>query len=254
MALACRPEILLCDEPTTALDVTIQAEILALLQDLRERSGLSMIFVSHDLAVVSAMADRLLVMRSGQLVETGGTATVMSAPEQDYTRNLLEAVLELPAVAPRLVQAVGASRQHRPSAPATAPSGPATVPLLTATGIVVGYGSGPSRVLAVHGVDLSVAAGRIHGLVGESGSGKTTLAKVLTGQLPKDAGLIRPGRAATAQTAAPGHQLSAIQMIYQDPYSSLDPRMTVRQTLSELLRLVQTAAAEPGRGQMHASC
>ncbi len=228
MALACRPEILLCDEPTTALDVTIQAEILSLLQDLRDSTGLSMIFVSHDLAVVSAMADQLLVMRSGHPVEAGGTAAVMNTPVQEYTMNLLDAVLELPPVEPDL------------STPAECepPPTPIAGHLLTATGIVASYGTGASRVVAVRGVDLSVAAGRIHGLVGESGSGKTTLAKVLTGQLQADTGVIELNGQALADRRT-RDQLSGIQMIYQDPYSSLDPRMTVRQTLSELLSLVR---------------
>src|ERR1700712_5728751 len=98
MALACRPAILLCDEPTTALDVTIQAEILALLQRLRERSGLSMILVSHGRAECGAMADRLVVMRAGAVIESGGTASVVGSPRQQYTRTLLDAVLELPPV------------------------------------------------------------------------------------------------------------------------------------------------------------
>lgn len=228
MALAARPEILLCDEPTTALDVTIQAEILDLLRSLRERSGLSMIFVSHDLAVVSSMADQLLVMRAGSIVESGAAAAVLAHPGRPYTRQLVESVLELPPV-------------HPPSETSVAPVPvrPEGTDRLRANGITVTYGSDRP---AVAEVGLSVPAGRIHGLVGESGSGKTTLAKVLTGQLRPDAGrveldgLVLPLRRDRSA-------LSAIQMIYQDPYSSLDPRMTVRQTLSELLRLV------PGRSR-----
>ncbi len=228
MALACRPEILLCDEPTTALDVTIQAEILALLRGLRERSGLSMIFVSHDLAVVSSMADQLVVMRGGRIVESGATASVVGLPRQQYTRTLLGAVLELPAVLP-----------ERPSPVSIEPAlGAVGRDRLRAAGIVVTYGAGADMVRAVDGVDLTVGAGRIHGLVGESGSGKTTLAKVLTGQLTPDAGHVElDGVSLGAKRTR--DELRAIQMIYQDPYSSLDPRMTVRQTLCELLRRVR---------------
>lgn len=218
MALACRPEILLCDEPTTALDVTIQAEVLALLRDLRERSGLSMVFVSHDLAVVSSMADDILVMRSGRLVEHGATAQVLDEPAQPYTRQLLDAVLEMPAVGAAEPVVPGSGREPE---------------RLRAEAISVSY----SGVLAVDSVDLAVGPGRIYGLVGESGSGKTTLAKVLTGQLRADSGTVT-----LAGVVLPDHrsrdQLRRIQMIYQDPFASLDPRMTVRQTLSELLRLV----------------
>ncbi len=225
MALAARPEILLCDEPTTALDVTTQAEILELLRGLRERSGLSMIFVSHDLAVVSSMADRITVMRSGAVVESGGTTALLHAPREAYTRTLLNAVLELPAVDPE------------PATPMPPLVGRAATDRLRASDITVFYGSGAAAVRAVGGVDLLLGAGRIHGLVGESGSGKTTLGKVLTGQIRADVGrVVLDGGILPARRSR--DQLSAIQMIYQDPYSSLDPRMTVRQTLAELLRRV----------------
>ncbi|MET3803379.1 ABC-type glutathione transport system ATPase component [Nakamurella sp. UYEF19] len=140
MALACRPEILLCDEPTTALDVTIAAEILDLLSGLREESGLSMIFVSHDLAVVSSMADRIVVMRSGAGVEAGSTDAVLRNPERPYTRQLLDAVLELPA-----------SREVvRPIDPAVLPTSAARTPLrLAARNIDVTYGSASAAVRAV---------------------------------------------------------------------------------------------------------
>ena len=252
MALACRPEILLCDEPTTALDVTIQAEILALLQRLRVQAGLSMIFVSHDLAVVSSMADQLVVMRSGVVVESGGTASVVGSPQQQYTRTLLDAVLELPPVLPEAslpttTSAATTSAATSSAATSSAAGGSGTAePVLAAvrpvrlraTGIVMTYGAGPETVRAVDGVELTVAAGRIHGLVGESGSGKTTLAKVLTGQLAPDAGHVElNGLSLGAKRTR--DELRAVQMIYQDPYSSLDPRMTVRQTFSELLRHVR---------------
>ena len=215
MALACRPEILLCDEPTTALDVTIQAEVLDLLRDLREQSDLSMIFVSHDLAVVNSMADHILVMRSGRAVELGSAEQVIDRPEQPYTRQLLDAVLELP---------------EPPATITPRKRGPVR---LRADDVSVSY----SGTLALDSVALEVGVASIHGLVGESGSGKTTLAKVLTGQLRPDAGSV-----SLDGVALPGvrtrEQLRRIQMIYQDPFASLDPRMTVRQTLSELLRLV----------------
>jgi peptide/nickel transport system ATP-binding protein len=227
MALACRPEILLCDEPTTALDVTIQAEVLQLLKDLRTSSGLSMIFVSHDLAVVADMADEILVMRSGRPIESGATALVLGEPRQPYTRALLDAVLELPPVtgAPEI----------------TATDRPVAVLIrapdrLCAHGITVTYPG--TDTPAIDRVQLRVGAARIHGIVGESGSGKTTLAKVLTGQIRPDSGEVE----LTGLTLPPARtrtQLTSIQMIYQDPFSCLDPRMTVRATLSELLRIVR---------------
>ncbi|SDP44862.1 peptide/nickel transport system ATP-binding protein [Nakamurella panacisegetis] len=217
MALAARPEILLCDEPTTALDVTIQAEILDLLRQLRGQSDLSMIFVSHDLAVVNSMADRILVMRSGRAVEIGSAEQVIERPGQPYTRQLLDAVLELPDAGAPAPVVLGKPRPVR----------------LRADGVSVSY----SGVQALDAVGLQVGAASIHGLVGESGSGKTTLAKVLTGQLSPAAGsVVLDGQVLPAVRGRA--QLRQIQMIYQDPFASLDPRMTVRQTLSELLRLV----------------
>ena len=241
MALACRPETLLCDEPTTALDVTIQAEILALLQDLRNRSGLSMIFVSHDLAVVSSMADQVLVLQAGKAVEVGDTADVISAPRRPYTRALLDAVLDLPPVNQERITSGYETLPHRlppPSAPI----------VLRARAIQLSYG-GPGQQKALDDVDLDVGDRRIHGVVGESGSGKTTLARILTGQLHADDGQVElDGEPLPARRSR--SQRKAVQMIYQDPYSSLDPAMTVRQTLSELLRLVLEL---PGR-QIEARC
>ena len=226
MALAGRPEILLCDEPTTALDVTIQAEILDLLRDLRAQSGLSMVFVSHDLAVVSAMADRILVLRDGGMVETGTTTQVLEEPHQPYTRALLDAVVELPPAADGAAPHVVADdRREEPV-------------LLRASGITVSYSPSDAGTKALDDVDLAVRFRHIHGIVGESGSGKTTLAKVLTGQLRPAAGRVEFG-ADTLPSNRTREQLAGLQMIYQDPYSSLDPRMTVRQTLAELLRLVR---------------
>ena len=235
MALACRPEILLCDEPTTALDVTIGAGILDLLRELRDRAGLSMIFVSHDLAVVGSMADQLLVMRSGAMVESGLAAAVLDEPRQPYTRELLAAVLELPAVTG---SGSGVTISTATGSVGLGPELKGSVQVgLRAQGIVVTYGSGAAAVRAVDGVDLTLARGRIHGLVGESGSGKTTLARVLIGALrPEQGHVLLAGVALPARRDR--SQLRSIQLIHQDPYSSLDPRMTVRQTLSELLRVV----------------
>ncbi len=255
-ALACRPEVLLCDEPTTALDVTVQAGILDLLRRLRDESALSMVFVSHDLAVVGSMADRIQVLRAGSTVEDGPADRVLSRPREAYTGNLLAAVLDLPPAAAASAPAATDRTAPAPAAPdRAAPDRAAPVPAapdhrvltaappdvrqgLCAKGITLTYGTGESAVTALRGVDVEAPSGRIVGLVGESGSGKTTLAKVLTGQLRPDGGAVvvdgvtMPGRRSAAQR-------SAVQMVYQDPYSSLDPRMTVRQTLAELLLLVR---------------
>ncbi|SEP15334.1 ATP-binding cassette domain-containing protein [Amycolatopsis saalfeldensis] len=230
-ALAAEPEVLLCDEPTTALDVTVQAAVLDLLAEITQRAGPAVVFVSHDLAVISQVADEIIVLREGLRLEAGPTSAVLAGPGTDYTRTLLESVIELPG---------------RPDA-AGVESPAVSVPRLAARGIGVTYRHAARPALA--GVDLTVHSRQIHGLVGESGSGKTTLARVLTGALKTDAGTVewdgtplgrRRGRA----------QLRAIQMVFQGPYASLDPRMTVRQTLTELLRPGGTT----GRSALEARC
>ena len=225
-ALAGEPEVLLCDEPTTALDVTVQAAVLDLIAELAERSGVATVFVSHDLAVVARMADDLLVMRSGSVVEHGATGSVLAAPREQYTSQLVNAVLDLPTGT-----ADDASRAARSSTPLLSKAGTGR---LEAQHVVFGYRG--SQRPALSGVDLAVREGEIHGLVGESGSGKTTLARVLTGELRPDAGTVLLGGQPLGRRRTRA-QLRAVQMVFQDPYASLDPRMTVRQTLAEVLRV-----------------
>jgi ABC-type glutathione transport system ATPase component len=215
-ALAAEPEVLLCDEPTTALDATVQAAVLDLLADVTRSAGLAVVVVSHDLAVIGRLADDIVVMREGRQVEAGPASVVLAKPSAPYTRTLVESVIELP------------------SGPVAIPAAVVAAPVarLAARGITVTYRRAARP--AVAGVDLSIDPRRIHGLVGESGSGKTTLARVLTGQLAADAGTVElDGRALGRRRSR--DQLRAVQMVFQDPYASLDPRMTVRQTLTELL-------------------
>ena len=216
-ALATEPEVLLCDEPTTALDVTVQAAVLDLLAEIRAKTSLATIFVSHDLAVVSQVADDIIVMRQGEVVETGSALNVLREPRDEYTQMLLNSVISLP---------------FEPTASIRAGELPA--PRLRAQGIEVRYPRADRPALA--GVSLDLHPGRIHGLVGESGSGKTTLARVLTGQQHPDAGTVSLDGTVLGRRRSRDH-LRAVQMVFQDPYASLDPRMTVRQTLTELLKL-----------------
>ena len=239
-ALAAEPEVLLCDEPTTALDVTVQAAVLDLLAEIKQRTGLAVVFVSHDLAVISEVADDITVMRDGRPLETGTASNVLVHPTAEYTRTLLSSVIELPAREPGTGTAMTAEAAEPEDAPRP-------VPRLAARGIEVTYRHAARPALAA--VDLTLYPRQIHGLVGESGSGKTTLARVLTGQLGAAAGTLQldgvtlGGRRSRAQ-------LRAIQMIFQDPYASLDPRMTIRQTLAELLRL----GGVSGRSAIEARC
>jgi ABC-type glutathione transport system ATPase component len=247
-ALAAEPEVLLCDEPTTALDVTVQAAVLDLLAEIKQRTGLAVVFVSHDLAVISEVADDITVMRDGRPLETGTASNVLARPTAEYTRTLVTSVIELPAREPgRAAAAASATGTGRTAEAPEPENAPRPVPRLAARGIEVTYRHAARPALAA--VDLTLYPRQIHGLVGESGSGKTTLARVLTGQLGAAAGTLQLDGVALGGRRS-RTQLRAIQMIFQDPYASLDPRMTVRQTLAELLRL----GGVSGRSAIEARC
>ncbi|MBK0422322.1 ATP-binding cassette domain-containing protein [Leucobacter sp. CSA2] len=243
MALAAEPDVLLCDEPTTALDVTVQREILDLLAELRRSRGMTLLFVSHDLAVTAAVCERILVLRGGREVEAGPTARIVGEPGAGYTAELVAAVPRLPGsvpidgasslAAPAAAPTGPAEPSVEPAAPAApaAPTAPAAAPRLEVRGLEVRYGRG----LALWGADFALAAGEAIGVVGESGSGKTTLARAIVGQLrPAQGEILLDGRPLSAHRTR--EERLAIQLVPQDPASSLDPRMTVGGTLGELLR------------------
>jgi ABC-type glutathione transport system ATPase component len=218
MALAADPALLIADEPTTALDVTVQAQILALLGALQARRGLAMLFVSHDLAVVEGIAQQVAVMRHGLVVEAGPTAQVFGAPSHPYTAALLASRPE------RVAQVV--------------PGDATAVPALEVRDLSVVFrphrmGGAPLR--AVDGVCLTIAPGEALGLVGESGSGKSTLARAAVGLALPTEGTIRVfGR---DPNAAGGRRdmARAVQMVFQDAAGSLNPRLTIAHILAEPL-------------------
>ncbi|GAA3300228.1 ABC transporter ATP-binding protein [Dactylosporangium vinaceum] len=218
MALARSPKLLIADEPTTALDVSVQAQVLDLIDELRAELGLAVLLVSHDIGVVADRTDDVYVMAGGAIVESGPTADVLRSPQHEYTRQLLDA-------------------QPSRLAPVRAPAAPEGPPRLEVHGVRRVFG----RHTALDGVDLTIHRGQALGLVGESGSGKTTLARIIVGLERADSGTVSPfgGRQWRRE----------VQYIFQDPYSSLDPRLTVAQTLREPLELnVGLARAEiPGR-------
>ncbi|MFE2538935.1 dipeptide ABC transporter ATP-binding protein [Actinacidiphila glaucinigra] len=210
MALACEPRLLVADEPTTALDVTVQAQILDLLGELRQETGMGLLLVTHDLGVVAGSVDEVLVMKDGRAVERGPVGTVLGAPRQPYTRDLVAAVPRLGTAEPR-----GAATGEV---------------LLEAVGVRREFGRRGTRVAAVDGVSLTVRAGETLGVVGESGSGKTTLGRMLVGLLEPTGGeLRRPGARSVAGT--PG-----LQMVFQDPVSSLNPRRSIGESIADPLR------------------
>ena len=239
LALANEPALLIADEPTTALDVTVQAEILALLGRLRDRIGTSILLITHNMGVVAELADRVIVLRQGDVVESATTGELFDSPTQPYTRQLLAAV-------PRL-------QTSPPSA--TAPAVQSTPPEWTvlAQDLTVVYPASRGRTpfRALHGVDLALARGEVLGLVGESGSGKSTLGRVVTG-------LIRPTGGSVSFDGPDlneigRHELRSLRrrmaFVHQDPASSLDPRFSVTEAVREPLDIhrIGTAAERHGR-------
>ena len=222
MALALEPDILIADEPTTALDVTTQAQILKLIEDLRQRRGMAVIFITHDFGVVADIADRVIVMQTGQIVETGTADEVLLKPQHPYTRALIDAI-------PRLTRRKEADTRTR-------------APILTVEGLTktfsTGSGSffGKRRVVkAVQDVNFQLYAGETIGIVGESGSGKSTVGRCIVRLLTPNAGRVMVDGANIAEMS--GADLRSkrrqLQMIFQDPYSSLNPRARVSRILTE---------------------
>ncbi|MEU6432265.1 ABC transporter ATP-binding protein [Microbispora sp. NPDC046973] len=230
-AVACAPPLLIADEPTTALDVTVQAQILRLLAE-RRRAGAGLLLISHDLAVVAELADRVLVMKDGEVVEEGPTHEVLGAPRHAYTRRLLAAVPSEHARGTRLTVAEDGS------APPPAPAAPPGEVVIRASGLAKSF-TGPDglRRPAVEGVSFELRAGETLGLVGESGSGKTTTARLVLGLVEPDAGKVEIAGSPWRGLGSAGRRALRrhIQVIYQDPLSSFDPRFTVRRILDEAL-------------------
>ncbi|MFC7928178.1 dipeptide ABC transporter ATP-binding protein [Streptomyces cinereoruber] len=218
-ALAAGPRVLIADEPTTALDTTVQAQILDLLAARRD-AGTALLLISHDLAAVARLADRIAVMRDGRIVESGPAAKVLAAPAHPYTRRLLDAVPDARAA-------------RRPSAG----SGGAGTEVLRADGLVKRYAGPGGGTTALDGVSCVLHAGETLGVLGESGSGKSTLARIVLGLTEPDQGSVtllgRPwsGAGERSRAALRGR----IQLVQQDPLSSFDPRWTVERIVAEAL-------------------
>jgi peptide/nickel transport system ATP-binding protein len=241
MALALEPEILIADEPTTALDVTVQAQILALLERLNRERGLATILITHDLGVVAEVADRVLVMHDGLIVERGDLDQIFYAPADPYTRKLLDAVVRLDAAPPL-----------RP--------GREGEPLLEVTDLVKHFpvkrgllNREVDRVRAVDGVSLSVRKGETLGLVGESGSGKSTLSRTILQLLAPSSGSVRfEGREIAGLSRREMRPLRRqMQMVFQDPYASLNPRKRIGQIVGEPLRVQGEASGAELRREVH---
>ncbi|QEE40063.1 MULTISPECIES: ABC transporter ATP-binding protein [unclassified Methylobacterium] len=254
MALILKPALLVADEPTTALDVTTQAQILALLARLQDETGMAILLITHDLGVVANIAHDVAVLYRGRLVEAGPRETVMRNPGHAYLRALLQAVPRFDMAPGERLTPIRPARAEIP--PVRTPVKPAG-PLLRVEGVSKSFTlragrlwQKPRIVRAVSDVSLCLAAGETLGLVGESGSGKTTVSKMIMRALPPDSGkiLFDDGGGPRDVHALSGDALFAyrrtVQFVFQDPYASLDPRMTVRQILSEPMEIHGVPAAE----------
>jgi peptide/nickel transport system ATP-binding protein len=253
-AIALDPQLLIADEPTTALDVTIQAQILALLAESKQR-GRALIVISHDLAVVSRIADRVAVMRDGLIVEQGATADILGRPEHPYTQSLLDAIPSAhsrgtrlsgpPAPADARGTGPAADRpggpdagRRQPGLAAVAPGPAGAVPLLVADGLVKRYKGPDGKVrTVVNDVSFELRKGETLGVVGESGSGKTTTGRIVLAVTSPDEGEVRlHGQPwTTLRESERRARRQHVGVVYQDPLSSFDPRWTVRRILTDAL-------------------
>ncbi len=229
-AMAGGPELLIADEPTTALDVTVQAEILDLMAELQRETGAAMALITHDMGVIARLADRVVVMKDGAYVEQGTAAEIFAAPKTAYTRALLDAI-------PRL------DRADRGGRPVLAPVAPDAPVLVEGADVKVwfpvrqGLFGAPRTLRAVDGVSFQVREGETLGVVGESGSGKSTLARAVLNLLPATAGAVTlMGRDIThAERAVMQSARKDLQIVFQDPLASLDPRATIGTSIAEPL-------------------
>ncbi|MFK4810920.1 ABC transporter ATP-binding protein [Devosia sp. ZW T5_3] len=235
MALACNPSILIADEPTTALDVTIQAEVLALIKSLQSSSDMSVLFITHDMGVVAEIADEIAVMRYGKVVEKGDAFTLFEAPQHPYTQGLLKAVRELDQPSPRRLE----MRKNKPLGEPCLISDKVRKEFPISGGFL---GRSKSVLVAVDDASVELRAGENLGIVGESGSGKTTLGRCLQRIYSVTDGriLYRDRQQKLVDLATlPERQLRQpwrdIRMVFQDPFASLNPRMTVGQIIAEPL-------------------
>ncbi len=235
MALANRPELLIADEPTTALDVTVQAQILELLRDLKGKHGMSILFITHDLGIVRKFADRVCVMTKGKIVETGTVEEVFSRPQHEYTRHLL-------------------ASEPRGEPPLTDPGKPV---VMEGNDIRVWFPikAGLMRkvvdhVKAVDGIDLKLRAGQTLGVVGESGSGKTTLGLALARLISSKGRISFVGKDIAGYSFTQMRPLrNQLQVVFQDPYGSLSPRMSVGEIVAEGLKVHEQSLSPEERDE-----
>ncbi len=238
MALITKPALLLADEPTTALDVTVQAKILSILKEACLKRKISVLFVSHDLGLVAELADRVVVMYRGKVIEQKDTTTLFQNPEHPYVKALIACRPTLESSSDRLPTVEDFTHPNhsmiRASEQSSLPLHERKV-LLETKGLTVEFSSKDGQVRAVNNVNLAIREGTTHGLVGESGSGKTTLGRSILQLTRKTSGqiLLHGKPILIGNSAQQLHFRRSMQIIFQDPYASLNPRLTIEQTLIE---------------------
>ncbi|SDM46743.1 ABC transporter ATP-binding protein [Polaromonas sp. JS666] len=237
MALACQPRLLLADEPTTALDVTLRGQILDLLGELQQRNGMAVLLITHDLNLVRKFADRVAVMENGRIVEQGTVSEVFARPQHPYTRKLIDSKPRRDGLAAADAAADAAITMK---AEGLRVSYPVPVP-----GIRGWFRRG--EFVAVKEASFQIPAGRTLGVIGESGSGKSTLALASLGLLPFSGQLQAAGQAWGREAARDKAMRRAVQVVFQDPFSSLSPRMSVEAIVEEGLRVHEPGLAPPAR-------
>jgi peptide/nickel transport system ATP-binding protein len=252
-ALSCDPDLLVADEPTTALDVSVQATILALIRRLAAERRLGVLLVTHNMGVVAQIADRVTIMQDGAAVESGPTAEVLGAPRAPYARALIGAVPRMDRRLPRFPvpgerdAGEQAAQLKVLGAGAAGPGGGAGADLLRVEGVSVVYGGGlfgrGGAFRAVEEARFAVRRGEIFGIVGESGSGKSTLAGCIAGLIPPTSGTLSFGGQVLGRRR-PAAVTRAIQMIFQDPYASLNGRMRIGRAIGEPIRHYRLAGPE----------
>lgn len=240
MALALEPEVLIADEPTTALDVTVQREVLDLLRDLQAERGTAILLITHDMGVVAEMADRIVVMKDGLIEEENETKALFSSPSRPYTRELLAAV-------PRMGNGTRTTKHLKTTGK----------PVLRLDNLTVRFdihggflGRTTHHVHAVNGVSFDIAEAETFALVGESGCGKSTVAKAIVGLVPHTGGIEVVGQHAKALNASQHKsRCRNVQMVFQDPMAALDPRMRVGDLIAEPLVIHDVGTVEDRRNQ-----